>query len=333
MSQQAPVEFTPPEHLNYPEFTNKEESDKILKLLSSGILRTHADTFNSLDIRYLNNLPGPKIEKEYTFKEIYDKFLGDTSLNMNEAIPNVIITNWEPHIIKLFTDHLNKNKMFLLDEIKPKISTISPNSKYSKSFECVFTKSFYIDSVKKLELKNTLEIDILLFLELCGEIPAGNNTLISAKEKDFIISMYLKGLVENSNITKINDLEVPIETSSNPNNVLLSVLTDTINIEKTIILYQNYIFQASQKEKNYIKEYTEPKLLEDLIELASFNASYPLVSGKNLEELLTLFSSMKIFWLFDTELSNIQADISRNKIYEDLVIKDTIELKPKFKEL
>ena len=58
-----------------------------------------------------------------------------------------------------------------------------------------------------------------------------------------------------------------------------------------------------------------------------------MVSGKNLEELLTLFSSMKIFWLFDTELSNIQADISRNKIYEDLVIKDTIELKPKFKEL
>ena len=38
-----------PDHLNYPEFTNRKEADKILKLVSSGVLRTHSDTFNSLD--------------------------------------------------------------------------------------------------------------------------------------------------------------------------------------------------------------------------------------------------------------------------------------------
>ena len=115
MSQNTPLEFTIPDHLNYPEFTNRKEADKILKLVSSGVLRTHSDTFNSLDASYLNNLPGPRVEISQTFEEMYNKFLTDTTISPNINIPNKVITNWESDILERFANHLNKNKMDLID--------------------------------------------------------------------------------------------------------------------------------------------------------------------------------------------------------------------------
>ena len=75
MSQYTPLEFTIPDNINYPEFSSRNETDKILKLISSGVLRTHSDTFNSLDASYLNNLPGPRSEITQVFLDIYEKLI------------------------------------------------------------------------------------------------------------------------------------------------------------------------------------------------------------------------------------------------------------------
>ena len=336
MSQNTPLEFTIPDHLNYPEFTSRKEADKILKLVSSGVLRTHSDTFNSLDASYLNNLPGPRVEISQTFKEMYNKFLTDTTISPNLNIPNEVITNWESDILGRFTNHLNKNKMYLIDEILPKIPTIIPEiikenepikTRYKKYFECVFTKTFYIDSVKKLELQNSVNIDIKTFLVLTGKLKSTDN--------EILIEGYLQNLEDT---TSLYTLEVTPKISINgnvpiPNAELHLFLEEIRNIEKTLILYQKHIFNASEKEKKYIKEYTEPKLLEDLIELASINTDYPKISEKNLKALQILFTSLKIFWLFDTEITGLGSDSAKTKLYNDLVIKDTIEFKPKFKEV
>lgn len=336
MSQNTPLEFTIPDHLNYPEFTNRKEADKILKLVSSGVLRTHSDTFNSLDASYLNNLPGPRVEISQTFEEMYNKFLTDTTISPNLNIPNEVITNWESDILERFTNHLNKNKMYLIDEILPKIPTMIPEiikedepiiTRYKKYFECVFTKTFYIDSVKKLELQNSVNIDIKTFLVLAGKLKSTDN--------EILIESYLQGLEDT---TFLYTLEVNPKISINgnvpiPNEELHLFLEEIRNIEKTLILYQKHIFNASEKEKKYIKEYTEPKLLEDLIELTSINNDYPKISEKNLKALQILFTSLKIFWLFDTEITGLGSDSAKTKLYNDLVIKDTIEFKPKFKEV
>ena len=150
-----------------------------------------------------------------------------------------------------------------------------------------------------------------------------------------MIEGYLQGLEDT---TSLYTLEVAPKISINgnipvPNEELLIFLEEIRNIEKTLILYQKYIFDASEKEKKYIKEYTEPKLLEDLIELASINNKYPKISEKNLKALQILFTSLKIFWLFDTEITGLGSDSAKTKLYNDLVIKDTIEFKPKFKEV
>ena len=336
MSQNTPLEFTIPDHLNYPEFTNRKEADKILKLVSSGVLRTHSDTFNSLDASYLNNLPGPRVEISQTFEEMYNKFLTDTTISPNLNIPNEVITNWESDILERFTNHLNKNKMYLIDEILPKIPTMIPEiikedepitTRYKKYFECVFTKTFYIDSVKKLELQNSVNIDIKTFLVLAGKLKSTDN--------EILIEGYLQNLEDT---TFLYTLEVNPKISINgnvpiPNEELHLFLEEIRNIEKTLILYQKHIFNASEKEKKYIKEYTEPKLLEDLIELTSINNDYPKISEKNLKALQILFTSLKIFWLFDTEITGLGSDSAKTKLYNDLVIKDTIEFKPKFKEV
>ena len=336
MSQNTPLEFTIPDHLNYPEFTNRKEADKILKLVSSGVLRTHSDTFNSLDASYLNNLPGPRVEISQTFEEMYNKFLTDTTISPNINIPNEVITNWESDILERFTNHLNKNKMYLIDEILPKIPTMIPEiikedepikTRYKKYFECVFTKTFYIDSVKKLELQNSVNIDIKTFLVLAGKLKSIDN--------EILIESYLQNLEDT---TFLYTLEVNPKISINgnvpiPNEELHLFLEEIRNIEKTLILYQKHIFNASEKEKKYIKEYTEPKLLEDLIELTSINNDYPKISEKNLKALQILFTSLKIFWLFDTEITGLGSDSAKTKLYNDLVIKDTIEFKPKFKEV
>ena len=336
MSQNTPLEFTIPDHLNYPEFTNRKEADKILKLVSSGVLRTHSDTFNSLDASYLNNLPGPRVEISQTFEEMYNKFLTDTTISPNINIPNEVITNWESDILERFANHLNKNKMYLIDEILPKIPTMIPEiikedepikTRYKKYFECVFTKTFYIDSVKKLELQNSVNIDIKTFLVLAGKLKSTNN--------EILIEGYLQNLEDT---TFLYTLEVNPKISINgnvpiPNAELHLFLEEIRNIEKTLILYQKHIFNASEKEKKYIKEYTEPKLLEDLIELTSINNDYPKISEKNLKALQILFTSLKIFWLFDTEITGLGSDSAKTKLYNDLVIKDTIEFKPKFKEV
>ena len=336
MSQNTPLEFTIPDHLNYPEFTNRKEADKILKLVSSGVLRTHSDTFNSLDASYLNNLPGPRVEISQTFEEMYNKFLTDTTISPNINIPNEVITNWESDILERFANHLNKNKMYLIDEILPKIPTMIPEiikedepikTRYKKYFECVFTKTFYIDSVKKLELQNSVNIDIKTFLVLAGKLKSTDN--------EILIEGYLQNLEDT---TFLYTLEVNPKISINgnvpiPNAKLHLFLEEIRNIEKTLILYQKHIFNASEKEKKYIKEYTEPKLLEDLIELASINNKYPKISEKNLKALQILFTSLKIFWLFDTEITGLGSDSAKTKLYNDLVIKDTIEFKPKFKEV
>lgn len=336
MSQNTPLEFTIPDHLNYPEFTSRKEADKILKLVSSGVLRTHSDTFNSLDASYLNNLPGPRVEISQTFEEMYNKFLTDTTISPNLNIPNEVITNWESDILERFTNHLNKNKMYLIDEILPKIPTMIPEiikedepikTRYKKYFECVFTKTFYIDSVKKLELQNSVNIDIKTFLVLAGKLKSTDN--------EILIEGYLRNLEDT---TFLYTLEVNPKISINGNvpipNVELHLFLEEIrNIEKTLILYQKHIFNASEKEKKYIKEYTEPKLLEDLIELTSINNDYPKISEKNLKALQILFTSLKIFWLFDTEITGLGSDSAKTKLYNDLVIKDTIEFKPKFKEV
>ena len=336
MSQNTPLEFTIPDHLNYPEFTNRKEADKILKLVSSGVLRTHSDTFNSLDASYLNNLPGPRVEISQTFEEMYNKFLTDTTISPNINIPNEVITNWESDILGRFTNHLNKNKMYLIDEILPKIPTMIPEiikedepikTRYKKYFECVFTKTFYIDSVKKLELQNSVNIDIKTFLILAGKLKSTDN--------EILIEGYLQNLEDT---TFLYTLEVNPKISINgnvpiPNAELHLFLEEIRNIEKTLILYQKHIFNASEKEKKYIKEYTEPKLLEDLIELTSINNDYPKISEKNLKALQILFTSLKIFWLFDTEITGLGSDSAKTKLYNDLVIKDTIEFKPKFKEV
>ena len=336
MSQNTPLEFTIPDHLNYPEFTSRKEADKILKLVSSGVLRTHSDTFNSLDASYLNNLPGPRVEISQTFEEIYNKFLTDTTISPNINIPNEVITNWESNILERFTNHLNKNKMYLIDEILPKIPTMIPEiikedepitTRYKKYFECVFTKTFYIDSVKKLELQNSVNIDIKTFLVLAGKLKSTDN--------EILIEGYLRNLEDT---TFLYTLEVNPKISINgnvpiPNEELHLFLEEIRNIEKTLILYQKHIFNASEKEKKYIKEYTEPKLLEDLIELTSINNDYPKISEKNLKALQILFTSLKIFWLFDTEITGLGSDSAKTKLYNDLVIKDTIEFKPKFKEV
>lgn len=336
MSQNTPLEFTIPDHLNYPEFTNRKEADKILKLVSSGVLRTHSDTFNSLDASYLNNLPGPRVEISQTFEEMYNKFLTDTTISPNINIPNEVITNWESDILERFANHLNKNKMYLIDEILPKIPTMIPEiikedepikTRYKKYFECVFTKTFYIDSVKKLELQNSVNIDIKTFLVLAGKLKSTDN--------EILIEGYLQNLEDT---TFLYTLEVNPKISINgnvpiPNAELYLFLEEIRNIEKTLILYQKHIFNASEKEKKYIKEYTEPKLLEDLIELTSINNDYPKISEKNLKALQILFTSLKIFWLFDTEITGLGSDSAKTKLYNDLVIKDTIEFKPKFKEV
>lgn len=336
MSQNTPLEFTIPDNINYPEFSSKNETDKILKLVSSGVLRTHSDTFNSLDASYLNNLPGPRVEISQTFEEMYNKFLTDTTISPNINIPNEVITNWESDILERFTNHLNKNKMYLIDEILPKIPTIVPEIikedepiaiRYKKYFECVFTKTFYIDSVKKLELQNSVNVDIKTLLTLAGKL--------KSTDHEILIESYLQGLEDT---TSLYTLEVTPKISINgnipvPNEELLIFLEEIRNIEKTLILYQKYIFNASEKEKKYIKEYTEPKLLEDLIELASINNKYPKISEKNLKALQILFTSLKIFWLFDTEITGLGSDSAKTKLYNDLVIKDTIEFKPKFKEV
>ena len=336
MSQNTPLEFTIPDHLNYPEFTSRKEADKILKLVSSGVLRTHSDTFNSLDASYLNNLPGPRVEISQTFEEMYNKFLTDTTISPNINIPNEVITNWESNILERFTNHLNKNKMYLIDEILPKIPTMIPEiikedepikTRYKKYFECVFTKTFYIDSVKKLELQNSVNIDIKTFLILAGKLKSTDN--------EILIEGYLRNLEDT---TFLYTLEVNPKISINgnvpiPNKELHLFLEEIRNIEKTLILYQKHIFNASEKEKKYIKEYTEPKLLEDLIELTSINNDYPKISEKNLKALQILFTSLKIFWLFDTEITGLGSDSAKTKLYNDLVIKDTIEFKPKFKEV
>ncbi len=336
MSQNTPLEFTIPDHLNYPEFTNRKEADKILKLISSGVLRTHSDTFNSLDASYLNNLPGPRVEISQTFEEMYNKFLTDTTISPNINIPNEVITNWESDILERFANHLNKNKMYLIDEILPKIPTMIPEiikedepikTRYKKYFECVFTKTFYIDSVKKLELQNSVNIDIKTFLVLAGKLKSTDN--------EILIEGYLQNLEDT---TFLYTLEVNPKISINgnvpiPNEELHLFLEEIRNIEKTLILYQKHIFNASEKEKKYIKEYTEPKLLEDLIELTSINNDYPKISEKNLKALQILFTSLKIFWLFDTEITGLGSDSAKTKLYNDLVIKDTIEFKPKFKEV
>ena len=336
MSQNTPLEFTIPDHLNYPEFTSRKEADKILKLVSSGVLRTHSDTFNSLDASYLNNLPGPRVEISQTFEEMYNKFLTDTTISPNINIPNEVITNWESDILERFTNHLNKNKMYLIDEILPKIPTMIPEiikedepikTRYKKYFECVFTKTFYIDSVKKLELQNSVNIDIKTFLILAGKLKSTDNEiLIEGYLQDLEDTTFLYTLEVNPKIS-ING-NVPI-----PNAELHLFLEEIRNIEKTLILYQKHIFNASEKEKKYIKEYTEPKLLEDLIELTSINNDYPKISEKNLKALQILFTSLKIFWLFDTEITGLGSDSAKTKLYNDLVIKDTIEFKPKFKEV
>ena len=336
MSQYTPLEFTIPDNINYPEFSSKNETDKILKLISSGVLRTHSDTFNSLDASYLNNLPGPRVEISQTFEEMYNKFLTDTTISPNINIPNEVITNWESDILERFANHLNKNKMYLIDEILPKIPTMIPEiikedepikTRYKKYFECVFTKTFYIDSVKKLELQNSVNIDIKTLLTLAGKL--------KSTDHEILIDGYLQGLEDT---TSLYTLEVTPKISINgnipvPNEELLIFLEEIRNIEKTLILYQKYIFDASEKEKKYIKEYTEPKLLEDLIELASINNKYPKISEKNLKALQILFTSLKIFWLFDTEITGLGSDSAKTKLYNDLVIKDTIEFKPKFKEV
>ena len=336
MSQNTPLEFTIPDHLNYPEFTNRKEADKILKLVSSGVLRTHSDTFNSLDASYLNNLPGPRVEISQTFEEMYNKFLTDTTISPNINIPNEVITNWESDILERFANHLNKNKMYLIDEILPKIPTMIPEiikedepikTRYKKYFECVFTKTFYIDSVKKLELQNSVNIDIKTFLVLAGKLKSTDN--------EILIEGYLQNLEDT---TFLYTLEVNPKISINgnvpiPNEELHLFLEEIRNIEKTLILYQKHIFNASEKEKKYIKEYTEPKLLEDLIELTSINNDYPKISEKNLKALQILFTSLKIFWLFDTEITGLGSDSAKTKLYNDLVIKDTMEFKPKFKEV
>ena len=336
MSQNTPLEFTIPDHLNYPEFTSRKEADKILKLVSSGVLRTHSDTFNSLDASYLNNLPGPRVEISQTFEEMYNKFLTDTTISPNINIPNEVIANWESDILERFTNHLNKNKMYLIDEILPKIPTMIPEiikedepikTRYKKYFECVFTKTFYIDSVKKLELQNSVNIDIKTFLVLAGKLKSTDN--------EILIEGYLQNLEDT---TFLYTLEVNPKISINgnvpiPNEELHLFLEEIRNIEKTLILYQKHIFNASEKEKKYIKEYTEPKLLEDLIELTSINNDYPKISEKNLKALQILFTSLKIFWLFDTEITGLGSDSAKTKLYNDLVIKDTIEFKPKFKEV
>ena len=336
MSQNTPLEFTIPDNINYPEFSSKNETDKILKLVSSGVLRTHSDTFNSLDASYLNNLPGPRVEISQTFEEMYNKFLTDTTISPNINIPNEVITNWESDILEQFTNHLNKNKMYLIDEILSKIPTIVPEiikedepikTRYKKYFECVFTKTFYIDSVKKLELQNSVNIDIKTFLVLAGKLKSTDN--------EILIEGYLQGLKDT---TSLYTLEVTPKISINgnvpiPNAELHLFLEEIRNIEKTLILYQKPIFNASEKEKKYIKEYTEPKLLENLIELASINNKYPKISEKNLKALQILFTSLKIFWLFDTEITGLGSDSAKTKLYNDLVIKDTIEFKPKFKEV
>lgn len=336
MSQNTPLEFTIPDNINYPEFSSKNETDKILKLVSSGVLRTHSDTFNSLDASYLNNLPGPRVEISQTFEEMYNKFLTDTTISPNINIPNEVITNWESDILERFTNHLNKNKMYLIDEILPKIPTMIPEiikedepikTRYKKYFECVFTKTFYIDSVKKLELQNSVNIDIKTFLVLAGKLKSTDN--------EILIEGYLQNLEDT---TFLYTLEVNPKISINgnvpiPNEELHLFLEEIRNIEKTLILYQKHIFNASEKEKKYIKEYTEPKLLEDLIELTSINNDYPKISEKNLKALQILFTSLKIFWLFDTEITGLGSDSAKTKLYNDLVIKDTIEFKPKFKEV
>lgn len=336
MSQNTPLEFTIPDYLNYPEFTSRKEADKILKLVSSGVLRTHSDTFNSLDASYLNNLPGHRVEISQTFEEMYNKFLTDTTISPNINIPNEVITNWESDILGRFTNHLNKNKMYLIDEILPKIPTIIPEiikenepikTRYKKYFECVFTKTFYIDSVKKLELQNSVNIDIKTFLILAGKLKSTDN--------EILIEGYLQRLEDT---TSLYTLEVTPKISINgnvpiPNTELHLFLEEIRNIEKTLILYQKHIFKASEKEKKYIKEYTEPKLLEDLIELTSINNDYPKISEKNLKALQILFTSLKIFWLFDTEITGLGSNSAKTKLYNDLVIKDTIEFKPKFKEV
>ena len=336
MSQYTPLEFTIPDNINYPEFSSKNETNKILKLVSSGVLRTHSDTFNSLDASYLNNLPGPRVEISQTFEEMYNKFLTDTTISPNINIPNEVITNWESDILERFTNHLNKNKMYLIDEILPKIPTMIPEiikedepikTRYKKYFECVFTKTFYIDSVKKLELQNSVNIDIKTFLVLAGKL--------KSTDHEILIESYLQGLEDT---TSLYTLEVAPKISINgnvpiPNGELLLFLEEIRNIEKTLILYQKHIFNASEKEKKYIKEYTEPKLLEDLIELTSINNDYPKISEKNLKALQILFTSLKIFWLFDTEITGLGSDSAKTKLYNDLVIKDTIEFKPKFKEV
>ena len=336
MSQYTPLEFTIPDNINYPEFSSKNETDKILKLISSGVLRTHSDTFNSLDASYLNNLPGPRSEITQVFLDIYEKFLTDTTVTPTMNIPNEVIDSWEPDILEQFTNHLNKNKMYLIDEIIPKISTMIPEiikedepitTRYKKYFECVFTKTFYIDSVKKLELQNSVNIDIKTFLVLAGKLKSTDN--------EILIEGYLQNLEDT---TSLYTLEVTPKISINgnipvPNEELLVFLEEIRNIEKTLMLYQKYIFDASEKEKKYIKEYTEPKLLEDLIELASINNKYPKISEKNLKALQILFTSLKIFWLFDTEITGLGSDSAKTKLYNDLVIKDTIEFKPKFKEV
>lgn len=338
MSQNTPIDYTIPENLEFPEFTSKKETDKILKLLSSGVLRTHSDTFNSLDASYLNNLPGPKVEVTQTFEELYNKFLTKTNITSSIQVTKEIISNWESDLLKVFTDHLNENKMYLIDEIIPKISTITPklikeneplNIRYKKYYECVFTKTFYIDSVKKLELKNSVNIDIRTLLVLANILKSYNN--------EIMIEDYLRSLTDT---TTLHTLEISPKISINgnvpiPNEELYKLLKEQRNIEKTLILYQDFIFNATAQEKAYIKDFSEPKMLEDfknINENLIENEKYPLASDRNLEALFILFGNLKTFWLYDTEISGKNQEIAKSEIFKDLVIKDTIELKPKFKD-
>ena len=178
MSQYTPLEFTIPDNINYPEFSSRNETDKILKLVSSGVLRTHSDTFNSLDASYLNNLPGPRVEISQTFEEMYNKFLTDTTISPNINIPNEVITNWESDILERFANHLNKNKMYLIDEILPKIPTMIPEIikedepiKYNTSWTET-KKRHYDNYIKKQIGSYTLENITPSMINECIELQA-----------------------------------------------------------------------------------------------------------------------------------------------------------------
>lgn len=220
-------EFLPPENFNVPELTTQKETDEILKLITSGIIKTHSNKFNSLDIRIINTFQG----FQHNYNIDYSGITDPSSFGL-EVI-----------------EKINLYKNYLIDEMIPTIDSgqFPINIENTKrQLQIKITDTIVFEGIEHLQVVSYSYIKLIDFLKL-----------VTGKENTSEIISSLEMIQDHKISSDIFNLKIPENSLK-----ILNYFQEAQALEKTLIQLKDLVFEVSQKELDYVLEHSSPKLFE-----------------------------------------------------------------------